>query len=147
MLEVTVSRLIKARREELHAFVSDLTRMGEISPENRSTRWIQPDRRFTGRNAIGPFYRWSMGGTVTENVPGSSFAFLTDSPSETYWRYTFTTTDQGTLVTEAMRKHTAQIRPVVFLQDVSGARDRRAHLAAGMRTTLERLAARFEGAQ
>lgn len=147
VLEVTVSRLIKARREELHAFVSDLARMGEISPENRSTRWIQPDRRFTGRNAIGPFYRWSMGGTVTEDVPGSSFAFLTDSPSETYWRYTFTTTDHGTLVTEAMRKHTAQIRPVVLLQDVSGARDRRAHLAAGMRTTLERLAARFEGAQ
>ncbi|MFF4139541.1 SRPBCC domain-containing protein [Streptomyces mirabilis] len=103
-----------------------------------------PGERFVGRNAIGPFYRWSMGGTVTENVPGASFAFLTDSPSDTHWQYTFETVDGGTLVTESLRKHSPQIRPVVFLQDISGARDRPAHLENGMRTTLERLAAKFE---
>ncbi|MFD4592755.1 SRPBCC family protein [Streptomyces rubiginosohelvolus] len=143
-MEVTVSRVIRAPRDELHAFISDVTRMGEISPENRGARWLQPGRRFVGRNAIGPFYRWSMPGTVTENVPGTSFAFLTDSPSETHWRYTFEPADGGTLVTAAMRKHTPQVRLVVLLQDLSGARDRRAHLERGMRTTLERLAARYE---
>ena len=46
-------------------------------------------------------------------------------------------------MTESMRKHTPQIRPVVFFQGISGARDRRAHLENGMRTTLERLAEKF----
>lgn len=50
----------------------------------------------------------------------------------------------GTLVTETMRKYTRQIRPVVWSQDLAGARDRRAHLRAGMTTTLDNLAARFE---
>ncbi|KAF0845202.1 hypothetical protein [Nocardia caishijiensis] len=83
---------------------------------------------------------------LTENVAGASFGFLTDSPSESHWRYTFADAPDGaTLVTETMRKHTRQIRPVVFVQDISGARDRRAHLETGMATTLANLAARFEG--
>lgn len=142
-LQVSVSRVIDARREQLHSFVSDVSNMGTLSPETTDARWITPGRRFVGRNRIGPLYRWSMTATVTENVPGASFAFLTDSPSDTHWRYTFSDTDGGTLVTETMRKHAPQLRPVVWLQDLSGARDRRAHLERGMATTLERLAERF----
>ncbi|WP_245541512.1 SRPBCC family protein [Smaragdicoccus niigatensis] len=145
MLEVVVSRVIDAPREQLWAFISDMTHMGEISPENRKTAWIEPGRRFVGRNHIGPLYRWSMTGTVTENVPGKVFAFLTDSPSESHWRYTFADAEGGgTRVTESIRKHTKQIRPVVLLQDMAGATDRSDHLRDGMRTTLERLAAKFE---
>ncbi len=47
-------------------------------------------------------------------------------------------------MTESLRKHTPQTRPVLFLQKLSGARDRRAHLENGMRTALERLADKFE---
>lgn len=142
-MEVSVSRVIDAPRERLHAFVSDVSNMGTLSPETTGVRWLTPGRRFVGRNRIGPLYRWSMTATVTENVPGSSFEFLTDSPSDTHWRYTFSDVDGGTLVTETMRKHAPQLRPVVWLQDVSGARDRRAHLERGMATTLQRLAERF----
>ena len=142
-LSATASRVIGASPQELHAFVSDLTRMGEISPETRSVRWTKPGRRFRGRNAIGRFYRWSMSGSVTENVPGEVFAFLTDWPSQTHWRYTFEPVDGGTLVTESMRKERPQLRIVVLLQDLAGARDRQEHLRAGMETTLARLTERF----
>jgi putative intracellular protease/amidase len=143
-LQVSVSRVIDAPREQLHAFVSDVSHMGELSPETIDARWISPGRRFVGRNRIGPLYRWSMTATVTENIPGASFEFLTDAPSDTHWRYTFADVEGGTLVTETMRKHQPQMRAVVFLQDISGARDRRSHLKKGMTATLQRLAERFE---
>lgn len=144
VIDISVSAVVAAPRDRVHAFVADMPHMGELSPENSSTRWLVPGHRFVGRNRIGPFYRWSMTGTVTENVPGESFGFLTDSPSESHWRYTFADATGGTtVVTETMRKYTRQIRPVVFLQDISGARDRRAHLEAGMTATLANLAERF----
>ena len=142
-LSATASRVVAAPPQEVYAFVSDMTRMGEISPETRSVRWTEPGRRFRGSNAIGRFYRWSMSGSVTEDVSGEVFAFRTDWPSQTDWRYTFESVDGGTLVTESMRKQRRQLRLIVLLQDLAGARDRQAHLQAGMETTLVRLAGRF----
>lgn len=143
-MHLSVSRVIRAPRHELYSFVSDITNMGSISPETTAARWIEPGRRFTGRNRIGPLYRWSMTATVTDDIPGESFGFLTDSPSETHWHYAFSDVEGGTLVTETMRKHAPQLRAVVLLHDIVGARDRRSHLERGMTATLERLAERFE---
>lgn len=140
VMQAEVARVIKASPHALYDFVSDVPNLGLISPENLTTRWTEPGLRFVGENAIGRWVRWTAAATVTEAVPGKVFAFLTDSPSETHWRYTFTAVDGGTLVTELMRKHRPQLRPIVFLQDRVGVTDRRGHLEAGMRATLDNLA-------
>ncbi|WP_344989998.1 SRPBCC family protein [Tsukamurella soli] len=144
LFDITVTQFVAAPRAILYDHISDITHMGELSPENVRTRWLQKGHRFVGTNRIGAFYRWTMRGTIDEASPGEAFGFLTDSPSETHWRYTFTDAPGGTLVTETMRKHTPQIRPVVILQDMSGARDRRQNLREGMTSTLEALKRRFE---
>lgn len=139
-LSVTVSKTIPASPEELYAVVSDVTRMGEISPETNSARWIKEGKTFKGSNNIGPLYRWSTVCRVVENQPNHSFAFTVAWPSNSYWRYTFTPVDGGTLVTESMSKVDAQMAPIRWMQNMVGARDRVANLRAGMTTTLDRLA-------
>ncbi|MFE5284878.1 SRPBCC family protein [Nocardia sp. NPDC056611] len=143
-LQGSVSRVIAAPRHDLYVYISEMTHMREISPENQWTKWVVPGERFEGYNAIGLFYQWPMGGVVTENVPDEMFDFYTDAPSQTHWRYAFTDVEGGTLVTESFRKQDPQIAPIVFMQDISGAHDRQAHLTNGMRVTLERLAEKFE---
>lgn len=139
-LSVTVSKTIAAPAEELSAIVSDITRMGELSPETRAARWIKKGETFTGSNNIGPLYRWSTVCRVVENQPGRSFAFSVAWPSRTYWRYDFTPVDGGTTVTETMRKVDAQMAPVRWIQHAVGVHDRAAHLRAGITATLDRLA-------
>jgi putative intracellular protease/amidase/uncharacterized protein YndB with AHSA1/START domain len=138
-LAVSVSRAVPAPPDRVYALISDITRMGEWSPETRSAYWREPGRRFTGRNRIGPLYRWSMSATVTEAVPGRAFAFTTDRPSSTTWRYDLEPVEGGTRVTESMTRAAPQLAVVRAVQRGVGVRDRVAHLRDGMTTTLERL--------
>ncbi|QHN42301.1 hypothetical protein GII36_00295 [Candidatus Mycosynbacter amalyticus] len=114
-LQATVQLVIKAPRQELYEFISNIENMGQLSPENQKTFWFEQGKRLKGRNRIGALYRWSMTGTVTEDIPAQSFGFFTDWPSETHWLYTFEDVTGGTLVTESMRKDTKQILPVIFM--------------------------------
>ncbi|MFI2710610.1 SRPBCC family protein [Micromonospora sp. NPDC018662] len=138
-LSVHVSRTVPASPDRVYALVSDITRMGEWSPETYAARWREPGRRFTGSNRIGPFYRWRMTATVTEAVPGRVFGFATAWPSSSSWRYELEPVDGGTRITESMTRATPQLAAVRAVQRLVGAADRAAHLRAGMTTTLERL--------
>ncbi|MEU7571913.1 SRPBCC family protein [Micromonospora sp. NPDC049240] len=138
-LSVRVSRTVAAAPDRVYALVSDITRMGEWSPETYAARWREPGRRFTGSNRIGPFYRWRMTATVTEAVPGRVFGFTTAWPSSSTWRYELEPVDGGTRVTESMTRATPQMAAVRAVQRLVGVADRAAHLRAGMATTLERL--------
>lgn len=138
-LSVRVSRTVPAAPDRVYALVSDITRMGEWSPETYAARWREPGRRFTGSNRIGPFYRWRMAATVTEAVPGRVFGFTTAWPSSSTWRYELEPVDGGTRVTESMTRATPQMAAVRAVQRLVGVTDRAAHLRAGMATTLERL--------
>ena len=77
---VSVSREVAAPPEEVWALVSDLTRMGEWSPEARGGRWAggtdgpSVGAVFKGRNRNGR-YRWRT------NVPSSSAIRRGGSPS------------------------------------------------------------------
>ncbi|WP_353806694.1 SRPBCC family protein [Mycobacterium sp.] len=139
-LATSASRLVKASPSAVYAVISDITTMGQRSPETHSARWIEPDKRFTGKNRIGPWYRWSMRATVTEASPGKAFSFRTDWPSSTSWRYALTPVDEGTLVTESMSRDTPQLAPVRWIQRAAGVADRRKHLRSGIETSLQRLA-------
>lgn len=138
-LAVRVSRTVPASPDRVHALISDITRMGEWSPETYAARWREPGHRFTGSNRIGPLYRWRMTATVTETVPGRVFAFTTAWPSSSSWRYDLEPVEGGTRITESVTRATPQLAAVRAIQRLVGVPDRAAHLRAGMATTLERL--------
>lgn len=80
MSDVSVTKPIDADPHIVWRMVSDVTRMGEWSPETTSCRWLdgadgpQPGSRFRGSNRHR-FLRWSTTCTVTAAEPGKRFAF------------------------------------------------------------------------
>jgi hypothetical protein len=91
--------------------VTDVTRIGEFSPETLEGRWVggatgpAVGARFQGhvkRNGRGPMY-WTTC-TITRCEPGRDFAFTVEVPGMkpvNTWRYQLTPAGDGTDVTES----------------------------------------------
>jgi hypothetical protein len=90
--------------------VSDVTRIGEFSPETFEARWTRGSTGpevgawFKGhvkRNGVGPTY-WTLC-RVTECVPGHDFGFVVvmNDRDLNHWRYQLREVDGGTEVTES----------------------------------------------
>ena len=100
--------LIEASPDRVYALVSDVTRMGEWSPECRGGEWLAGatgpavGASFRGDNRIGP-RRWSTTSKVVAAVPGREFAFavMVRGQEATRWRYQLELRGDGTLVTES----------------------------------------------
>lgn len=143
-VSATVERHIDAPPEVLYDLVSDITRMGEWSPETVRAEWLkgathaEPGARFKGSNELGP-NSWSTKPTVLDAVRGRRFAFKVPGRSGPTWSYEFHSEGRGTRVVEAVRQDVASPLPIRLLQKRAGVTDRSAHLAAAMATTLERL--------
>ncbi len=143
---VTVSREIEAPAEEVWAMVSDVTRMGEWSPEATGGKWVKGatgpavGARFRGRNRHG-IRRWSTSGKVVECEPGTAFAFdiVVGPLSVARWTYTFEPTATGCRVTERWDDKRTPLMPTIG-RLASGVSDRANHNRAGMEQTLENLA-------
>ena len=95
----------------VYELVSDITRIGEWSPECRRADWLGDvtgpavGARFKGRNKW-KFNRWARICEVLEAEPGRVFAFRTvpgwgPSADSSTWRYEIEATDSGSLVTES----------------------------------------------
>jgi hypothetical protein len=136
----TASVDINCPIEDAFAAVSDVTRMGEWSPETTGARWVDVDgpaagAAFAGDNEarLGPVVlkRWTTTSVVTECESPNVFAFL--SGETTYWRYEFTAIDGGTRVTESF-----SFPPVGGLQRVlyNALGNRRKQIIRGMESTL-----------
>lgn len=147
-MTVSVTTTIAAPPERVHAMVSDVTRMGEWSPECVRCDWLDDDRtRFKGYNRKG-FARWSTTATVVANEPGREFTFDVTSlfgVPVARWSYRFEpAADGGTLVTESWED-----RRSVILKPITGAAigvlDRATHNRKGMEETLARVKAAAEG--
>ena len=103
----TASVHVDAAPEQVWALVSDVTRMGEWSPETYEAAWVDGatgpaiGARFEGRNKRG-WVKWSSTCTVTASEPGREFAFVVGTAEKpvTRWRYEFTPVAGGTDVTE-----------------------------------------------
>ena len=103
---------IAADAEAVYAAVTDLSRMGEWSPENIGGEWIgSPPRAavgatFRGRNR-NPRGEWETVLTVIEADAPRRFSFCVAPPGEvgTVWGYTFDVERSGTLVTESFEWH------------------------------------------
>ncbi|MCB0893987.1 MAG: SRPBCC family protein [Nocardioidaceae bacterium] len=140
-----VSLWMKASPEEVWALVSDVTRIGEFSPETFEAQWTRGSTGpevgayFKGhvkRNGVGPTY-WSPC-KVTECVPNELFEFSvgTDDVTVNNWGYRLQAQNGGTLVTEYFR-----LEPALYLRAywlVLGFLRGRTN-EKGMRTTLERM--------
>ena len=153
---MSVSRDIAASADTLWAMVSDVTRMGEWSPENEGGEWLDaplveragvaPGAKFRSRNRLGR-RAWSTVATVLEADPGRVFSFrVTAGPVQVAdWSYTFEAVDDGCRVTETWTDRRAGwFKPIGHL--ATGVGDREAHNRAGMEQTLAGLAAVAEGA-
>jgi hypothetical protein len=138
---------IASTPERLYAMVSDLTRMGEWSPENRGGDWLdeaaepKPGARFRGRNRNGK-KTWKSLVTVVEAEPGRRFSFRSSiGPVKiSDWSYTFAAVPGGCRVTESwVDLRPGWFRPVAAF--ATGVSDRPPHNRRGMEQTLERLSA------
>jgi uncharacterized protein YndB with AHSA1/START domain len=131
--------------------VSDVTRIGEFSPETFEAEWLdgatgpRPGARFRGhvrRNGRGPVY-WTTC-TVTAAEPEREFAFsvagLGGATANT-WGYSLEPTADGTDVTESFELPATLVNRIYWL--LGGPARLRTNLD-GMRTTLERIKAVVE---
>jgi hypothetical protein len=137
---------MSASPQEVWDLVSDVTRIGEFSPETFEAEWLdgatgpEVGAHFRGhvkRNGIGPIY-WTKC-TVTECETGKAFAFGVDGPSGkpmNIWRYELSASGDGTDVTESF--HLQNMLPLKAYWMAMGWWRGRTN-RRGMQTTLERI--------
>ncbi|KQY64507.1 MULTISPECIES: SRPBCC family protein [unclassified Nocardioides] len=141
---------MKAAPEKVWGLVSDVTRIGEFSPETFEAEWTdgatgpEVGAQFRGhvkRNGVGPVY-WTNCKVITCE-PGSDFGFAVYAAGQraNTWRYQLRERDGGTDVTESYELGT---HPALRLYGlVLGPLRGRTNLR-GMRQTLERIKAVVE---
>src|SRR3982751_5345347 len=100
---------IAAPPDLVYDVISDVTRMGERSPECYRCEWLdgatgpEVGARFRGHNRLG-LLRWTTTCTVTTADRGREFAFTVMSHhgrEETRWRYAIDAEGDGTRLTES----------------------------------------------
>jgi uncharacterized protein YndB with AHSA1/START domain len=141
------SVVVHADAGRVWSMVTDVTRMGEWSPETERAEWIDGatgpavGARFKGHNRKGRT-RWSTTCEVIESQPGRAFAFAVGKVSkpETVWRYRFEPVAEGVQVTESFEL----TKPLGFgsrlvTRVTTGVKDRPADMEDGVRATLAAL--------
>jgi hypothetical protein len=146
--EDRVTAFIAADPDSIWDMISDVTRMGQWSPECYRAMWLT-SRRGKGALFLGlnkdRGLRWPSPAIVTESERGKVFAFR--AASGVLWRYRLTAENGGCLLVEE-RITSGEFRYVkaayrLFL----GGYDRRMDvLRAGMQRTVERIRAAAENA-
>lgn len=147
-MQGSVTVRMAAPAQEVWELVSDVTRVGEFSPETFEAQWLdgasgpEPGARFRGhvrRNGRGPVY-WTTC-TVVACDPGHRFAFKVGGPGGATiitWGYRLEDAPGGTDVTESFELAAMPVTRLYWA--LAGDWRRRANLA-GMRLTLERIKA------
>lgn len=104
------SIVIAASPDKAYGIVSDVTRIGELSPVCKSAAWDEPASAgkegawFTGHNVVNDF-SWDTHCKVVAATPGREFTWINHGPNGdtelVRWGYTFEPDDDGTKVTES----------------------------------------------
>ncbi|MBI5087477.1 MAG: SRPBCC family protein [Actinobacteria bacterium] len=150
--DVVVQRSIGAPPMRVWSMISDITRMGEWSPESTGGSWLKGaggpavGAKFNGTNRNGK-KKWSTTGTVTEAEPGRRFAFSVDvGPiAISAWTFDIEPTDAGCTITETWTDRRGRFARWIG-KPASGVADRTSHNRATMEQTLDRLASAAEAA-
>lgn len=145
--DAAVSIVTDAPALRLWELVSDVTRMGDWSPETTSCRWIggatgpAVGSRFRGANRRG-WRRWATSCRVVSSVPGERFAFDVSlfGMAVAEWGFTMTDENGRTRLDEWFVD-----RRSLFVQLLgrigTGVGDRVTHNRATMQATVDALAA------
>jgi len=146
-----VSATIAAPVDTVYALVSDITRMGEWSPECSGGKWLggateaRPGSRFRGANKHG-LWHWSTTCIVVAADSGKELSWEVRKLGRpvSFWRYRFEDDGHGgTTVVE-----TTEDRRDAFMKSLSpmatGVGDRAVRNRRTMEDTLERLKERAE---
>ena len=132
---------IAASPAVVYAVVTDVTRIGQRSPECYHAEWLDGadgatvGARFRGSNRIGPL-KWKTSCTVTAAEPGREFAFSViggNGREQTRWRYAIEATDAGARLTESFQFVWCPL--AARLAELPFPRDRQ--LQRGIRRTVE----------
>jgi glucose/arabinose dehydrogenase len=134
---------VDASPDVVYKVVSDVTRMGEWSPETTKCEWLdgatgaEVGARFKGTNKKG-FATWSTKPTVVAADPGREFAFAIGN--EIKWTYRFEPDAGGMKLSESFEV----LRDLPWYFSFAhrwfmGTKDRRADLEQGMAKTLDRI--------
>jgi uncharacterized protein YndB with AHSA1/START domain len=140
---------IQAPPEKVYAMLSDVTRMGEWSPECVKAEWVGDatgpavGARFKGHNKLNWLIRWSSTPTVKVADPGREFTFETGRPGkeQTRWTYRFAPKDGGTELTESFEALTYS----AFQKLTANPEKRTEKLVTDIQQTLERIKQAAEG--
>jgi hypothetical protein len=133
---------VDAPPDRVWPLVSDVSRYGEWSPENRGARWAKNTTvpcvgaKFTGSNRHG-LLRWTTHCTVVEYEENRCFAFSV-AESRMLWGYRLRAEAGGTTITEWRDRIRRPPAPIRLLEN-SGllGRPREAWIVNGMRETLD----------
>ena len=138
---------INARPERVYDLVSDITRMGEWSPETYRCKWSGDatgpvvGARFKGYNRRGRA-RWSNTVVVLVADPGREFAFRRDviHCGVCDWHYRMEPSEGGTILTESYEVVEPDWAITNWFNGLMlGVQDRDADLAQALDTTLGRI--------
>ena len=144
--EVSVVRDIAAPPATIWAMVTNLSRMGEWSPENRGGEWVKGatgpavGARFKGRNENGK-KSWSTSVLVNacDEPTKFSFGLMVFGKNWCDWVYELEPTPTGTRVTHRWIDHRSSLSSTLG-KVVSGVADRASHNRANMEVTIDKLA-------
>ena len=150
-MTVVVSKEITASPDVVWSMVSDLTRMGEWSPENNGGEWVKGatgpavGAHFKGRNSNGK-KSWSTTVRVNEFDPPRkiNFSLMVGRSAWCDWVWEVAPSANGTLVTHSWIDRRSKFANWLGGK-VSGVTDRAAHNRANMEQTLEALAGAVHG--
>ena len=153
----SVDLVVPAEPEAVYAVVSDVTRIGERSPECHTADWLPGAPAgtvgavFRGRNRAGWAARWSRRCEVVAAERGRAFAFRTvperldvSRRDSTTWGYDLEPVDGGTLVTHSYEITVLPLRPfrAVFGALLPDHRDMRPQMRANLEALHDMFAAR-----
>jgi Polyketide cyclase / dehydrase and lipid transport. len=149
MAQGSASVVVNCSPDVVFGAISDITRMGEWSPECVAGRWVdgatgaQVGAKFEGDNkavvAGLTLKKWTTTSEVTACVPGEVFEFVAER--YTTWRYELEPSGTGTKVTESY-SFASQSGVKGFLYETLMRRP--ASMITGMQQTLNRIKASLE---
>jgi carbon monoxide dehydrogenase subunit G len=147
--DVVVSETVDASPAAVWALVGDPARIGEISPECYSIRWLggadgpKPGARFIGWNRKG-LLRWPTTSTIAEYEPEQAISWDVDVVGQSVARWSFTLEPEGagTKVTQRWQDKRTAVAALVGKGRTS---DSPSHNKAGMERTLRTVKSRVEG--
>jgi uncharacterized membrane protein len=141
-LPISASVEIGAPTDQVWAAVGDVTRMGEWSPECRRVIVLGGRRSGVGTRLLGVNRRglvvWPTTSTVVRHEPGVAVAWRTRESGAT-WSYQLEPTESGTRLTGRRELDSYRLGTRVLGPVIGGAGGHDEELAAGIRTTLERI--------